>query len=176
MKTSHWIAVALGTALCAAIATLTLMGFRPATATETAKGDSETGPDLSTAATPSPDLLTSDGRYTAAAAALLFEPIFSTLDCERTGSFQQPEIDEHFAQVLRFTDPDRSRTISLSEYVRGARGPRGAALTQLFERADEDSNSVLSTLEYRKQLLAMFDVLDQSKDGEVSRAELTGRP
>jgi Ca2+-binding EF-hand superfamily protein len=108
-----------------------------------------------------------------ATAASVLERLFRVLDCERQGLIRPNEVEEHIAQVLGVYDRDGSRTISLSEYVRDARGERHEQLAALFAEIDASGDGIVSAKELIRHVVGLMAVADANTDGEVTRAELT---
>ena len=111
--------------------------------------------------------------FTPENAAAILRPIFAVLDCEQQGFVQQPEIDEHFSQLLSRVDRDRSRIISRDEYARASQQVTDATLQWRYNQIDRDGNGKVSAKEYRDHLYAMHELADLNRDGEVSEQELS---
>jgi hypothetical protein len=106
------------------------------------------------------------------AAALHFiKPAFPILDCTDTGSIEQGEVDEHFFNLFFSLDADRSRSISLQEYIRAAYDSTPEKEGFIFDLIDTDGNGAVSTREYRQHLFTAIDLADENGDGEVTELE-----
>lgn len=107
-----------------------------------------------------------------AAAAFVLIPVFDILDCNRADAIDAAQVEEHFSQMFAPLDRDRSRTLSLDEYVGAIRGAERQARERLFARIDVNTDGIASVKEYRNHLFEMIELADTNKDGEVTRAEL----
>lgn len=105
-------------------------------------------------------------------AALALKPLFSVLDCEGEGVIRPNEVDEHIAQALSVYDRDGSRTISRGEYLRSVPDAARERQAALFDSSDTKKDGVLSAKEFGRHVLALIDVVDSNRDGEVTRSEL----
>lgn len=109
-------------------------------------------------------------------ARFLLLPVFDILDCTNQGFIEAGEVDEHFPVLFNHFDKDFDRSLARSEYV-GSRDAEEALLqARMFDAMDTNSDDVVSTREYRAQVIRLIAVVDYDGDGEVTPEELAHDP
>ncbi len=99
------------------------------------------------------------------------QPLFTVLDCERKGEIESGEVDEHFFELYFFTDRDRSRSISLQEYINSVAKSSSEQSTYIFNQMDTDKDALISTREFRDYLITSIEIADANQDGSVTEQE-----
>ena len=109
-------------------------------------------------------------------ARFLLLPVFDILDCTNQGFIEAGEVDEHFPVLFNHFDKDFDRYLARSEYV-GSRDSEQALLqARMFDAMDTNSDGVVSTREYRAQVIRLIAAVDYDGDGEVTPEELAYDP
>lgn len=104
--------------------------------------------------------------------AMVLEPVFEILDCDREGLIDRGQVDEHFGQLFAPRDLNRSHTLDVDEYVRGTAGAQRRRFSVAFAAADRDESGELTSDEFIDHLYRLVDQADADGDGSVTVAEL----
>ena len=106
------------------------------------------------------------------AAAHFVRPMFPILDCEGTGQVEPGEVDEHIFQIVAYTDSDRSRKISLAEFIASVHNSNPENEAFIFHEMDADHNGEVTLRELHQHIVRSIEVADLNKDGELTEAEV----
>lgn len=81
-------------------------------------------------------------------------------------------MDEHIFQIVAYTDSDRSRKISLAEFIASVHNSRPENEAFIYHEMDTDHNGEVTVREFHQHIVRAIEAADLNKDGELTEAEV----